>query len=734
MSEVTKTYKVRGMTCASCASSATSMLSHVDGVKKAEVNFATNEANITYKDDIPFDVLRNALQQVGFDLEDGSELSQADEEKRDAEEAATLRRKLIVAVICTIPVMVLGMGFMEWWLTPALSLVLTLPVMVYSGSGFFTRAWAKLTNLSTNMDTLVALGTGAAFLFSLLNTFFPEVLSNQGLVAHIYYEAAAVIITLILLGRYLEKNARNQTSKAIRELMSMEARSALIKDGEQWKEVSIDKVAVGDTILVRPGDKIPVDGKVTSGISFVDESMISGEPIPVEVKTGYEVTGGTVNQNGTFEYEALRIGNDTLLAQIVEMVKKAQSSKAPVQHLVDKVAGIFVPVVMVIALITFVVWLFAADLPMAVSNSIAVLIIACPCALGLATPMAIIAGVGKGAAQGILIKSAENIEWLRKTDVIILDKTGTLTEGKPVVYDLVVEDGPELEEIFAIVQALEMASEHPLRDALIKATPTSYDIPNAQDVEFITGEGIRANVDGTTWMIGNKQLINSHDVYVPEKWMGREATWHEQGKTVVYLADKESVQAIFAISDQVKSSAKQSVAWLQQKGLHLEIVSGDQEASVKAVAEAVGITKWEGGASPQRKMEIITAYQQQGNIVAMTGDGINDSPALAQANVGIAMGTGTGVAIESAGVTLMKGDIRKLAEAVKLAGMTVKTIRQNLFWAFFYNVMSIPIAAGLLYPWTGFLLNPMIAGGAMAFSSVSVVLNALYLKKQKTTI
>ena len=584
------------------------------------------------------------------------------------------------------------------------------------------------------MDTLVALSTGIAFLFSTFNTLFPEFWHARGVHAHVYFEAASVVIAFISLGKLLEERAKSNTSSAIKKLMGLQPKTVRVVVGEIEREIPVTDVKVGDKILVRPGEKIPVDGTVVSGSSFVDESMISGEPLPVQKTEGQKVLGGTINQKGSFQFQAVKVGGDTMLAQIIEMVKQAQGSKAPVQKLVDKIAGIFVPVVIGIAILTFITWMiFGGDnaFTHALLTSITVLVIACPCALGLATPTAIMVGMGKGAENNILIKDAESLEIANKVNAIVLDKTGTITEGKPSVTDLIwMVDGKK--DYKEILFALESRSEHPLAEAIVsKLKEEGIKGKPINAFESLTARGVKGEVGGIKYFVGNRKLVEQNNIALTGEVVSIVSRLQAEAKTVVYFMDQESVLAVIGISDKIKETSKAAITSLQKKGIDVYMVTGDNEQTAKAVAMQVGLKHYKAEVLPTDKAKFVKQLQQEGKVVAMVGDGINDSQALAEADVSIAMGKGSDIAMDVAKMTLITSDLRAIPKALNLSTKTVMGIRQNLFWAFIYNLIGIPLAAGILYPINGFLLDPMIAGAAMALSSVSVVGNSLRLKLAK---
>ncbi|HKX27600.1 MAG TPA: heavy metal translocating P-type ATPase [Blastocatellia bacterium] len=664
-------------------------------------------------------------------------------------ELVEMTRRLMVSAALSIPLLLLAMSEMipgqplQHALSPAvltwIQLLLATPVVGWGGRPFFERGWHSIVNRSPNMFTLIAIGTGAAYCYSLVATLFPGLFPDSfrahgGQVA-VYFEAAAVITTLVLLGQVLELRARGRTSGAIRALLGLAPSMArrLNPDGRE-EDVPLDRIHPGDLLRVRPGEKIPVDGAVTEGFSSVDESMITGEPIPVEKRTGNPVTGGTVNGTGGFVMRAERVGRETLLARIVRMVGEAQRSRAPIQRLVDRVSASFVPAVIGVAMLTFVVWgLYGPEPRMAYAlvNAVAVLIIACPCALGLATPMSIMVGTGRGASAGVLIKNAEALEVLEKVDTLVVDKTGTLTEGRPQLMD-VIPCGPQSEsELLRLVASLERASEHPLAGAIVEAAAArGLALARVADFRSVTGRGVLGRVEGHAVALGNRRLFEELGFRL-EAFGDRAAELQARGQTVMFAAVDEQPAGLISVADPIKSSAPEAIRMLQAEGLRIVMLTGDNRATAEAVARSLGIREVEAEVLPAGKQEVVERLQAAGRRVAMAGDGINDAPALARADVGIAMGTGTDVAMESAGVTLVKGDLRGLVRARRLSRATMRNIRQNLFFAFVYNLLGVPLAAGLLYPVVGLLLSPMIASAAMTFSSVSVITNALRLRKSE---
>ena len=732
-----ETFQVLGMSCAVCALNVETTLGAQEGVYEAKVNFAGSTVLVDYNPRVITPVeLQKAVESAGYELvvENTEDTDQADRLQR--EEFLALKRKTIGAIVLAVPVFVIGMFFMHMPYGNWIMLAFTIPVMAFFGRDFFVHAYMQLKHGRANMDTLVAVSTGVAFLFSLFNTIWPEYWTSRGLEAHVYYEAAAVIIALILLGRLLEAKAKFSTSTAIKKLMGLQPKTVtkILADGSE-EEVPIREVVVGDVLVVKPGEKIPVDGEVTEGSSFVDESMITGESIPVEKVKGQPVYAGTINEKGSFRFRADKVGGETVLANIIRMVQEAQGSKAPVQKLVDRIAGIFVPVVMGIAVITFIVWmLIGGDLAFthALLTSITVLVIACPCALGLATPTAIMVGIGKGAEHNILIKDAESLELMYRVNAIVLDKTGTITEGKPVVTDIHWTPGAEDERYQSILLEIERRSEHPLADAVVqKFKERVVNEISVSDFENQTGKGVTAKVGDKVYLVGNRALLEVSHVILDDDNEKLAVRWEGDGKTVVFFAGEGRVLALVAIADKIKESSRQAVTTLHEKGIDVYMLTGDNALTARAVADQVGIRHFKAEVMPGEKANFVEALQHEGKVVAMVGDGINDSQALAQADVSIAMGKGSDIAMDVAKVTLITSDLNVIPRAIALSHQTVRAIRQNLFWAFIYNIIGIPLAAGVLYGINGFLLNPMIAAAAMAFSSVSVVTNSLRIKWKK---
>jgi Cu+-exporting ATPase len=756
---------IEGMTCASCVNRIERYLRRIDGVAEATVNLVTERATVVARPDVGVDDIIRAVEAAGYDarlLVDGEAQTGAERAlpetephaaHREAVQAtgetsfqqrhlADVRRRLVVAAVLTTPLL-LGLARMtvapilpEILTNPFFQLALATPVQFYAGWPFYRGAWKVLRHRATDMNTLIAVGTSAAYFYSLAAILVPSFFEAAGIdpMTALYFDTAAVIVTLILLGRFLEARARSHTSDAIRKLVGLAPRTArVIRDGAE-RDVPIEEVVRGDLVLVRPGEKIPVDGTVRDGSSAVDESMVTGESMPVTKRPGDEVIGGTLNTSGSFRFEATRVGRDTVLAQIVRLVQEAQGSKAPIQRLADVVTGYFVPAVLGIAGLTFVVWLVAGPEPafnLALLNTIAVLIIACPCALGLATPTSIMVGTGKGAENGVLFRNAEALERLHKVRAVVLDKTGTLTEGRPRVTDFApAEASRDSAEMLRLVAAAERGSEHPLGEAIVRHArdERGLELAEAASFEAVSGAGIRATVDGRRVLVGKPAFLADEGI---ELGTLREAGERlaAEGKTPVYLAVDGHVAGVVGIADTLKDGSREAVAELHRLGLEVIMLTGDNETTARAIARQVGVHRVLAEVRPDEKAAQVRRLQGEGKLVAMVGDGINDAPALAQADVGIAIGSGTDIAIESAAVTLMSGDLRGVVTAIALSRATLRNIKQNLFWAFAYNVALIPLAAGALYPFTGILLDPILAAAAMALSSVTVVSNALRLRR-----
>ncbi len=718
------------MSCASCAASAESILQAQEGVVAAAVNFANASAAIEFDPEkIDSIGLQKALQSVGFDLViDESEEALAALETQQQADFQALQRQVALAIGLALPVALIGMLAMDMPYTNEIMWLLTTPVMLLPGRRFFVSAWKQLQHRTANMDTLVALSTGVAYGMSVFNTLLPHYWHERGLHAHVYFEAAAVVIAFILLGKWLEEKAKRGTASALKKLMGMQAKVATRLNEYGFPEtVRISDIQTGDKIQVKAGEKAPVDGKIIEGEIFIDESSMTGEPLPVFKQVGDTVWAGTLNGNHPFVMEATQVGSRTLLSQIIQKVQEAQGSKAPIQQLADRIAAVFVPAVIAISLLTFAVWYAFGEPMQGLFAAITVLVIACPCALGLATPTAIMVGIGKGAEKGILIKDAASLEIAKKMDVLVVDKTGTLTQGKPkVIHYQWFTDAAEQQQQAALLAAIEQQTQHPLAEAIVHHLAeqgiAAATISGA--FESIGGKGIRATISGATYHVGNAQLIQEAGIVLPDDAL----TTAQAAQTQVFFADNSRLLATFALQDLPKSEAAEAVRQLTVMGVAVHMLTGDNRATAQAIAQELGIRHFQAEALPHQKADYIAALQAQGYVVGMAGDGINDSAALARADVGIAMARGADIAIDAAAITLMHNDLRKIPEAVHLSQRTAAAIRQNLFWAFIYNIIGIPVAAGLLYPFTGFMLNPMLAGAAMALSSVSVVGNSLRLK------
>ncbi|MGB7923570.1 MAG: heavy metal translocating P-type ATPase [Pyrinomonadaceae bacterium] len=750
--------QITGMTCAACARRIERQLSKTPGVRRAGVNFATSRATVEY-DPAATGIreLMETVKTVGYGTAGTTRDDFSGEAAEDSEQAARaaeyrdLRRKFWVAAALSLPVLVIAMshGRIELLNFPGvnwLQLALTTPVVLYSGRDFFRGAWAALRHRAANMSTLIATGTGAAFLYSVAATIAPDyfaihtVSDNMtmvdSLMTPVYFEAASVIIALILLGRMLESRAKGETSDAIRRLIGLQPKTARVRRDGREQDVPIEEVVAGDLLIVRPGEKIAVDGVVEDGASAVDESMLTGESLPVEKTKGDEVFGATINKTGTFRFKATKVGKDTALQQIVRLVQEAQGSKAPIARMADVVSGIFTPVVICIAIATFVIWFVAAPVDarftMALVNFVAVLIIACPCALGLATPTAIMVGTGRGAEVGVLIKGGEALETAHTLRTIVLDKTGTITRGEPVLTDVLTAHeagGIDEQALLRVVASAERGSEHPLGQAIVKgALAQNLTLVEASNFNAVAGHGIEADVDGRRLLLGNLKLMRERNIRVDDFEEQADALAAE-GKTPVYAALDGRLAGLLAVADEIKPESKEAVAAMRRLGLEVVMMTGDNRRTAERVAREVGISRVLSEVLPEGKAAEIKCLQQEDGAVGMVGDGINDAPALAQADVGIAIGSGTDVAIEASDITLIKGDLRGVVTAIKLSRATIRTIKQNLFWAFIYNIIGIPVAAGLLYPLTGWLLSPIIASAAMSLSSVSVVANSLRLRR-----
>lgn len=725
-------FPVLGMSCASCAARVDKTLNGQPGVQEASVNYASATAQVIYDADAcsPL-LLKAAVQNVGYDLLVEGQEDVADEaEKIHLAHYERLKKRTLGAIVLAVPIMLLSMIWMQvQWVNYVVWLLATVVLFVF-GRSFFISAWKQGKHGTCNMDTLVALSTGIAYIFSVFNLLYPEFWLKRGIEPHVYFEASSVIIAFILLGRLLEERAKRNTSAAIRKLIGLQPKTVTVWTPEGERILPIASIQQGDTVVVKPGERIAVDGVVSEGQSYVDESMLSGEPVPVRKQKGVKVFAGTINQKGSFRFVADKIGQDTLLAQIIRMVQDAQGSKAPVQKLVDKIAGIFVPVIISIAILSLIVWMLLAPengFTHGMLALVTVLIIACPCALGLATPTAIMVGIGKGAENGILIKNAESLEVAQKVDTVVLDKTGTLTEGHPQVTDAVWL-GDEVRSR-AILHSLEKKSEHPLAEAVVKFLKNAS-MFEVEHFDVLEGRGVEGFFDGKKYYVGNLTLLKEKGISIETSLQVKAEKWIAEAKTVIAFADEEKAWGIFAITDRLKATSVQAIEELHQQGIEVWMLTGDQPEAACEVAGQVGIVHYKAGMLPQEKAAFIKELQSEGKKVAMVGDGINDSAALAQADLSIAMGQGSDIAMDTAMVTILSSDLVKISETIRLSQLTVRTIRQNLFWAFIYNLIGVPIAAGVLYPINGFLLNPMIGGAAMAFSSVSVVTNSLRLRRK----
>ena len=783
----TTTLALKGMSCAACANNIESILNHVSGVNAAQVNFAAEQASVDYDErSTDINTIEAAVVEAGYGATEVKETGGQDDRAEAHEQQQALLYRVVVSgivgialVVGTLPIM-LGIKIPGWPMVfhnAWLQWVLATPVLFWCGQSFFIGAWKAFTHRTANMNTLVALGTGTAYIYSVFVTLFPGVLIAQGLIPQVYYEAAVVIIALLLLGRYLENRAKGHTSDAIRQLIGLQPNMArVIRQGTE-SDIPIESVIVGDIVVVRPGEKIPVDGDVIAGNSTVDESMVTGEPIPVEKTEGDAVIGATINKTGSFRFRAARVGKDTVLAQIVQLVQAAQGSKAPIQKLADQVTGWFVPAVIAIAILTFLLWFnLTGNTTLSLLTTVGVLIIACPCALGLATPTSIMVGTGKGAENGILIKDAESLELAHRIKTIVLDKTGTLTQGKPTVTDYLavstqpnqtpINGGINLNlscvnvsneknlkqvtvpqvvprfsptstiakeiDVLQLAAAVENCSEHPLATAIVNyATSQGVDtLPEVYDFEAVVGSGVQGQVKDQLVHIGTETWMQTLGIDTQHLQNHRQA-WEKAAKTTVWIAVDGKAVALVGIADELKPTSPEAVLSLQRLGLDVVMLTGDNPQTAAAIAKSVGIQRYFASVRPDQKATYVKQLQSDGKRVAMVGDGINDAPALAQADVGIAIGTGTDVAIAASDITLISGDLSSIVTAIRLSKATMANIRQNLFFAFIYNVVGIPVAAGILYPIFGWLLNPMLAGAAMAFSSVSVVTNALRLRNFK---
>jgi len=741
LSQEKVTISVGGMTCAACVRRVENALKEVDGVLEVSVNLATGRATVIHKAQwAGVSALARAVADYGYEF-----LGELTDSSADPIEASRVRelRDLTLKVICgAVLSVIIFLGSMQHWFSflhfiPRQAMlfamfVLTAPAVFWVGSRFFVGAWKAAKQKTSDMNTLVAVGAFSAYAYSAAATFFPQFFERAGVAPHVYYDGAAMIVTLILLGRLLEARTKGRTSAAIKALIGLKPKTAhVLRDGEE-NEVAVESLTAGDMVIVKPGEKVPVDGVVLSGQSTLDESMLTGESMPVVKEAGHKVFAATMNKTGSFTIRATGVGSETMLAHIIRMVEEAQGSKAPIQRLADKVASIFVPAVFVIAFITFIIWYFVpadAGFSRALINFVSVLVIACPCALGLATPTAIMVGTGLGAQNGILIKGGEALEKIHRLSVIVFDKTGTLTRGEPEVTDVIPAGGFDARLVLDVAAALEKASEHPLAQAILKRAQNDGIVPlQMENFLALSGMGARGIVDGKPCLIGNRLLMNEQGVSVAS--LDNPAVrLSGEGKTVVYVAREKEIVGLVALADVPKASARKAVESLKRRGLKVAMVTGDNAGTAAGIAAQLGIDRVMAEVLPGNKAEEIRKLQGEGEVVGMVGDGINDAPALAAADVGIAIGAGTDVAIEAADITLIRDDLVAVPEAIALSFSTMRVIRQNLFWAFIYNVIGIPIAAGVLYPFFGILLNPEFAAAAMAFSSVSVVSNSLRLKR-----
>lgn len=761
----TGTYKVKGMHCASCSSVIEKTLKKVEGVKSAEVNYGTEKAKISFDPEATsLNKLSEQIEPLGYSLEfsqGAKEMGMTEDEhaahlglgqskKEKLLELSEMRKK----VFSSIPIAIVSAALMGWEILSRYSLVsemspaleeffrhllpiLATYILFVVGRPYLIGVYRFLRYAKANMDTLIGIGTAAAFLYSFAVSAFADALRPFINVDYQYYDVTIIVITFITLGKYLEARSKIKTGDAIEKLLNLQAKTALVlKDGKEI-EVSVSEVKHGDLIIVKPGAKIPVDGVLTAGESFVDESMVSGEPMPVEKKNGDKVVSGTINTTGSFTFRATKVGSETLLAQIIKMVEEAQGSKAPIQALADKISSVFVPITLAIAFLALGAWLvfggqdlgFSQALSFGLASFVGVLVIACPCALGLATPTAIIVGVGKGAKEGVLIKDAATLQKLHKVNTVVVDKTGTITRGKPTLADIQNFSSLQDDELISVISSLEKKSEHPIAHAILSyANEKNISVKDVLKFENLEGRGVRGFVDGVEYFAGNSKLISELGLAFDKNKLDESAS---QGKTPVILATREKVFGVVMVADEVKEQAARAISDLHRLGIKVVMLTGDDERTARHIASVVGIDEVFAHVLPQDKLEKIRELQKKGAVVAMAGDGVNDAPALAQADVGIAMGTGTDVAIESSGITLLGGDISKLVKAIRLSRLTMRGIKQNLFWAFIYNAAGIPLAAGLFYPIFGWVLNPIFAGFAMAMSSVSVVSNSLRIKAKK---
>jgi Cu+-exporting ATPase len=735
---------IQGMTCASCVNKVEKALNSLKGVVQASVNFATERASVEYiPEEVSIRDLKKVVEEAGYQVLEVKEEDIVEKERLAREaELYQLKLKFILGAIFLAPILFLmyGASFFEKWIGLSkevnffLQFLLATPVQFWAGWQFYVGFWKATKHKTSDMNTLIAVGTSAAYLYSLIVTFAPHRIMVKGLMLDVYFDTSAAIIVLILLGRFLEARAKGKTSEAIKKLIGLQPKAARVVRNGSEVDIPVEEVSIGDIVVVRPGEKIPVDGIVKEGISSVDESMVTGESLPVEKKSGDSVIGAAINKTGTFKFEATKVGKDTVLSQIVRLVQEAQGSKPPIARMVDVIASYFVPVVIFIAIVTFIVWSFFGPHPAltyAFLNFVAVLIIACPCALGLATPTSIMVGTGKGAENGILIRGAEALETAHQLNTIVLDKTGTLTKGEPSVTDIIESERFNRREILGLAASAEKGSEHPLGEAIVKkAREEGVDLLETKDFQAIAGRGIEATVDSKRVLLGNLRLMEEKEISLNGLFNKAERLSNE-GKTPMFLVVEKQAAGIIAVADTLKENSKEAVKAFHRMGLKVVMLTGDNQRTARAIANQIGVDRVLAEVLPEMKAEEVKRLQSEGRKVGMVGDGINDAPALAQANVGIAIGTGTDVAMESSDITLIAGDLRGIVTAIALSKATIRNIKQNLFWAFAYNTILIPVAAGVLFPFFGILLNPIFAAGAMAISSVTVVSNALRLRRFK---
>lgn len=729
---IQKNYPVEGMSCASCALNVENIIRKQPGVRRVSVNFASSSVLIESNSAMEnMEAIREALQSAGYDLVT-KDLS--DQREKTGPDTSQMLRNVLLAAAFTLPVVILGMFYMDLPFSGPVMLIFTTPVVFWFGRKFFIQAFRLLKHRKTSMDTLVAISTGIAYFFSLVNLLLPDLIAHQGKHPPIYFETSSVIIVFIMLGRYLEEKAKSRTSSAIEKLMGLTPDTTiLIGESGHEKIIKLIDVRKGDLLRIRPGDRVPVDGTIVSGLSWVDESSITGEPLPVEKQPGDPVYAGTINHKGSFAIQAGRVGEETILSRIIQVVKQAQGSKPPVQKMADRIASVFVPVVVVISGVSFVFWLLLGgsdSFSQALTAMVSVLLIACPCALGLATPTAIMVGLGKGALMGILVKDADGLENAAQTDTVVLDKTGTITEGHPSVTDMVWLK--ESSETNRILLGMEIHSEHPLAEAIARFMQTKGILAlQPEKFESVTGKGIRAFFKGKEYLAGNERMMIEAAIQIPVDVVQQASLMQQEGKVVVFFAEGTEIVAFLAIADRLRESAFEVVQTLKRNGMEIYMLTGDNEKTALTIASRAGIDHVLAGLLPGEKADFIKHLKNKGMKVAMVGDGINDSQAMAVADVGIAMGKGADIAMEVAQITLVSSNLNLLPAAFRLSKLTLRTIRQNLFWAFVYNLIGIPLASGILYPFTGWMLSPIIAGAAMAFSSVSVVLNSLRLNYRK---